>query len=168
VWDKRGIPVEIRFQDDRANSVGDLYLDFPSEPLKFPCYALFLDPENALVLRTRPGRPFIEEGEIPGNIDHLLSSGICQQLMTSNEILDEQNKNPEIKGWVYRAIPNTERIGIASFIKGYKDVPGKMEPEEEPPIRDSDEIEGKIMMMSNEDSWGPITKEDPRIRVTIV
>lgn len=39
--------------DERGRCVGAVHCDFPDEPLTFPCYALFLDPGNALIIRSK-------------------------------------------------------------------------------------------------------------------
>ena len=168
VWNHHGIPVEIRFEDGRPPSDGNLYLDYPDEELKFPCYALFLDPAHALVLRTRRGRPAIDAGDVPRSVDHLLKEDVSDQLVTSNSALRSQKEDPRRKGWVFQAIANTERIGLASFIKRYKNVPREVQDGESPEIQEGDLKWDDIDAVSSKDSWGPITKEDPAIRVTVL
>jgi hypothetical protein len=167
-----GIPVEIRFEDDRQVSDGDLYLDFPQEPLQFPCYALFLDPANAIVLRTRPGRPSPEEGEVPEITDQLIESQISQRLLTSKDALKEQTDHPGRKGRVCQALVNTERIGHALFSRGYKDFPRENDLDEKRQfVASLEELRSKYgepEIVRYNDSWGPISKDDLRVRVTIL
>ncbi|CZR60751.1 uncharacterized protein PAC_10647 [Phialocephala subalpina] len=168
VWNHHGIPVEIRFEDDRPTSDGKLYLDYPDEELKFPCYALFLDAAYALVLRTRPGRPAIEEGDLPGRVDHLLKEPISTELVTSNHALRSQKEDPRQKIWVFQAVANTERIGLASFLRGYKNVPREAQ-DMEPPKKEEGSIKWEdVQKGTRETSWGPITKDDPAVRVTVL
>lgn len=168
VWNHHGIPVEIRFEDDRPPSDGKLYLDDPASELKFPCYALFLDPAYALVLRTRRGRPAIDNGDIPRSADHLLKDDVSEQLVTSNDALRSVKEDPRRKGWVFQAIANTERIGLASFAKGYKDVPREAQDREPADVKPGEVKWDDIQKVSREESWGPITKDDPAIRVTVL
>jgi hypothetical protein len=60
-WERHGVPVSINFKDDRGKSIGALHLDFPNDPLQFPCYALFLDPANALIIRSKEFEPFRDD-----------------------------------------------------------------------------------------------------------
>jgi len=166
VWNHHGIPVEIRFEDDRPPSDGNLYLDYPDEELKFPCYALFLDPAHALVLRTRRGRPAIDDGDVPRSVHHLLKEDVSDQLATSNDVLRSQD--PRRKDGVFQAIANTERIGLASFMKGYKNMPREVQDRERPKMGKGDLKWSDIQAVSSKDSWGPITKEDPAVRVTVL
>ncbi|KAH8585889.1 hypothetical protein B0O99DRAFT_696022 [Bisporella sp. PMI_857] len=88
-WTHHGVPVEIQFEDKRATSVGKLlFLDYPDEELKFPCYALFLDPAHALMLWIRPGRPAVEEDDdMLERVDHLLKEPVSAKILTSNHVL---------------------------------------------------------------------------------
>jgi hypothetical protein len=164
-WKRHGIPVEIRFDpdDDRETSIGALFLDLADEPLPSPYFALFLDSGNALVLRTRHGRPVIAPGEIPGysatGVDDL------DVIVTSSDVLRQTKTRPETKDWVFQAFANTERIGVASFdgIPQRKD-----EAKDDSPI-DLDKLTlDDIVSVPAKESWGLVTKEDPKVRVTII
>lgn len=52
-WDRHGVPVAINLGDERGECIGEVHLDLPDAPMEFPCFALFLDPANALIIRAR-------------------------------------------------------------------------------------------------------------------
>ncbi|KAF2176839.1 HET-domain-containing protein [Zopfia rhizophila CBS 207.26] len=158
-----GRPVEIRFSpgDNRETSPGDLFLDFPDEPIPSPCYALFLDPGNALVLRVRQGRPEIKRDEIPGFDVERDANSISEKLVTTNSVVEVVKKRPELKGLMWQSLPNAERIGIATFSKGYKPMAREDKKEVEELDVDNLTLEDVEHVLAGE-SWGAITREDPR------
>jgi hypothetical protein len=50
-WRRHGIPITIDLDDERGNWHGEVYLDIPEKQIPFPCYALFLDPANAIIVQ---------------------------------------------------------------------------------------------------------------------
>ncbi|KAH8774785.1 heterokaryon incompatibility protein-domain-containing protein [Diaporthe sp. PMI_573] len=59
-WDRHGIPVKIDLGDERGVCAGAVYLDMPDEPLQFPCYALFVDPGKALIIKGKELQPYLD------------------------------------------------------------------------------------------------------------
>jgi hypothetical protein len=155
-WKQHGIPVEIRFEEsERPDSIGALYLDLPSRPLQFPCYALFIDPANALVLSACPTSA-TALGKFSG--DDL----IRLPLFTSEDARIHFQGFPKAIGRNYavdfklETFANIKRIGVASFVKGFEPDPKKVGETDLSPEQ------------SGSKSWGPITEEDLRVRVTII
>lgn len=161
-WRRHGAPVELKFGDDdeRPTSTGSLYLDLPNEGLHFPCYALFLDPGNAIVLQTLPGPPEIAPGEVPGNWD---ANNLSDILLTTADVVKQVKQQPSMKGWVMQAIVNTRRIGVACFKKGYKPTG-----EETKPVDVSNLTLEDTDHARPDKSRGPVSEDDPKVRVTIL
>ncbi|KAF2259683.1 hypothetical protein CC78DRAFT_54091 [Lojkania enalia] len=92
-WNYHDVPVEIRFpeNDKRKRSIGSLFGDLPDNKPQFPYYALFLDPENAIILKSRLGVPNDQPGVVLAN----------------------EGLGP--KASVMKALENPERIGVACF-----------------------------------------------------
>ncbi|KAK2767497.1 hypothetical protein FQN54_003654 [Arachnomyces sp. PD_36] len=80
-WKRHGIPVEIDLGDERGICIGAIHLDQPDEPLPFPCYALFLDPENALIIRSQDLEP---ERDSQGN--EIAGKLIPKPILTTEDI----------------------------------------------------------------------------------
>jgi len=83
-WTRHGIPVSIDLGDERGTCVGAVHCDFADESLEFPCYALFLDPENALIIRSQDREPYKDD---QGNMheDRLVPKRIlCTTKVTTN------------------------------------------------------------------------------------
>jgi hypothetical protein len=169
-WERHGIPVKIQFDnDERVESTGALYLDLPSKPLEFPCYAFFIDPANALVLSTCPSRPATALVEIPGD------DQLSLPLVTSEDVRRNIEGFPNVIGLSYtrdfthEAFAIAKRIGVASFVKRTEPDPQGVGEKEENILESLDELDpDDIFEQSANKSWGPITKEDPRVRVTII
>ncbi len=155
-WKHHGIPVEIQFEDsERPDSIGVLYLDLPSKTLQFPCYALFIDPANALILSACPTSATVL-GKFPGDDLTRLP------LFTSEDAQTVIQGLPKVIGQNYavdfklETIANIKRVGVASFVKGFEPDPKKVEETDFSPEQ------------SGSKSWGPITEENLRVRVTII
>jgi hypothetical protein len=89
-WERHGIPVEIVLDDERGTCTGAVHLDFPDEPLQFPCYALFLDPGNAFIIRGKELHAYQDE---KGN-DHL-EKLVLKGIMTSEDINRNWRETPK-------------------------------------------------------------------------
>ncbi|RYP91992.1 hypothetical protein DL770_001847 [Monosporascus sp. CRB-9-2] len=57
-WDRYGIPVKINLGDKHGVCAGAVHLDMPDEPLQFPCYAFFLGPGKALIIKGKELDPY--------------------------------------------------------------------------------------------------------------
>lgn len=81
--------------------IGAVHLDFPSETLKYPCYALFLDAANALTIR---GKDLIPRRD-PQGVESLVPKPILSTTNAIREIFElpkgpqtlwfQGNKEPE-------------------------------------------------------------------------
>jgi hypothetical protein len=155
------------FDDDsRGTCSGSLFLDFPDEPVDFPYYALFLDPGNALVLKAKPG-----------------NSSNTTNILTSNVINLNLARNPTWKGkaMVWKSMADAVRVGIATFVNnvGKKkdgadgDEDDDEDEEKKKPARVWDEkVDGPlkledILHVSGDQSWGPVTDQDPKVWVGV-
>lgn len=184
---KHGVRVYIDLGDDRHKSTGWAYPDLTSPTsLQYPCYALFLDPEHAILVRSTGrvsdvisrNRPLPKGGYRES--DRLLDSLECRRL---------QQENPTLKRQIMKPIFDAERIGLAKFVKGtepfgedgfsldadderidkYEGVPEKAE------ASTSAEAEPNLKKLSLDDveyvsdgSWGPVNKDDPKVWLTVV
>jgi len=141
----------------------------PDEPLQFPCYALFLDPANALIIKGKDLWPYRDD---KGNEDpeKLVPKGI----LTTEDINRKIRENPKLKTGVHKAINVALRIGVGAFVKSFGK-PGQEEEEEvetKPPRTWDPEVDGElklenILHVGGDESWGSVTKEDRRVWVTI-
>ncbi|KAK6953153.1 hypothetical protein Daesc_005453 [Daldinia eschscholtzii] len=168
-WDRHGIPVEIDLEDDRGISAGSLHLDVPEESISYPCYALFLDPSKAIILRTNKLEPKRNEDgtEDPDTL-------VSKPVLTTPDVNRNIAEHPEMKTFMFQAMYAVVRIGIGVFIKepmGNKDRP-EDEEQKEPKVWDEAKqgklTLDKILHVEGDQSWGPVTKDDPKIWVTIV
>ncbi|OTA97778.1 hypothetical protein M434DRAFT_194620 [Hypoxylon sp. CO27-5] len=140
-WDRHGIPVEIDLEDDRGIATGALHLDVPDESISYPCYALFLDPSKALILRTKDLEP-------KRNAD------------------DTEDPNDLVSKPIPTSLFNVVRIGVGVFVKASKENPDEKPGEEKEPEQWDEAKHGKltldkILHVSGDGSWGPITTDDP-------
>ncbi|KAI1375783.1 HET-domain-containing protein [Hypoxylon crocopeplum] len=166
-WDRHGIPVEIDLEDNRGISTGALHLDLPDEPVSYPCYALFLDPSKALILRTK-------ELEPKRNKDGIEDSNnlVSKPVLTTSDVNRNIAQNPKMKGFTFQALFEVVRIGVGVFVKATKDNLDEAGNEKEPEPWD-EEKHGKLTLdklqhVSGDGSWGPITKDDSKVWVTIL
>ncbi|KAI0379669.1 HET-domain-containing protein [Hypomontagnella monticulosa] len=167
-WDRHGIPVEIDLEDDRGISIRAVHLDVPDEPISYPCYALFLDPSKALILRTKELEPKSDEhGLEDPNVM------VSKEVLTTIDVNRNVAENPDMKAFAFQAIFEVVRIGVGIFVKAAKENKDKpVEEEKEPEVWDEAKhgklTLDKILHVSGDGSWGPITKDDRRVWVTIV
>lgn len=166
-WDRHGIPVEIDLEDDRGISIGALHLDLPSEPISYPYYALFLDPSKALILQSKELEP---KRNIDGtDVTDTLAS---KPILTTCDINRNVAQNPQMKDYTFKAILDAVRVGVGVFVKADKkslDPRGEeKEPEPWDEAKDGKLTLDKILHVSGDESWGPITKEDAKVWVSII
>ncbi|KAK4248959.1 putative heterokaryon incompatibility protein [Corynascus novoguineensis] len=205
-WLYHGVPVKINLGDERGCCVGSVRLDYPDEPLHFPCYALFLDPAHAIILKAKN----VELGlDADGRED--LTQLMPKTILTSEDVrrnFRQDYSGHEYKVWiqgddetdpdskkrklvevhisaetdrqlreywretqkplVHKALSNAVRIGIGEFVKERADVnpPGVGSANNDPTLQDEQKAE-KIEHVKGDQSWGPITNEDPKVRITI-
>ncbi|KAI1384811.1 HET-domain-containing protein [Hypoxylon trugodes] len=167
-WDRHGIPVEIDLEDDRGISIGALNLDLPDEPISCPCYALFLDPSRAIILQTKEFEPKRNED---GTKDP--NTLVSKPILTTCDVNRSIAGDPKMKGFVFQALFEAVRIGAGIFVKSTKKELDQSEDEEKEPELWDEAKHGKltldkILHVSGDQTWGPITKDDPKVWVTIV
>lgn len=85
-WRRHGIPITIDLDDERGSWYGEVYLDIRKEQIPFLCYALFLDPANAIIVQSK----------------HLESSKVGQdtrstQKLVPRNILCTQDLHPNMR-----------------------------------------------------------------------
>lgn len=166
-WDRHGIPVEIDLEDDRGISVGALHLDLPTEPIAYPCYALFLDPSKALILQSK-------ELEAKHNEDGTRDTNtlVPKPILTTSDVNRSVAQNPHMRDFTFQALFDVVRIGVGVFVKA--DKKSLYQPGEEKEPEPWDEAKhgkltlDKILHVSGDESWGPITKDDAKVWVSIV
>ncbi|KAL1792884.1 hypothetical protein ACET3X_009391 [Alternaria dauci] len=167
-WATHGEPVEIRFLpgDNRGISLGHMYLDHRDEPLPPNFYALFLDSGNALVLRPRPSPSASQLDEPLRKVLERELDRMPEAILTTNDIIEQIQQRPETKTWVFQAVANAERIGLATFTNSGEN---KKKPRRDEPYPDLNGLRLEdIEMTQSGESWGMITAEDPKVRVTIL
>lgn len=158
--------MEIRFRnheddDERRTALGYFHPDDPTEHFDFPYLALFLDPGNAIVLKMKPGPLQVRPGEVPGGVP---GNEERSAFLTSDVVNFNIKKNPRIKDWTFQAMSNTERVGLAYFAKVYVG-----EQDASDTIKDLDNLTlDDVLYESADRSQGPITSNDPKIRVVIL
>ena len=141
----------------------------PDEPPQFPCYALFLDPANALIIKGKDLCPY-RDGKGNEYPEKLVPKGI----LTTEDINRNIRENPKLKNGVYKAINDAVRIGVGAFVKNFGK-PGRREEEDvetKPPRKWDPQVDGELKLedtlhVIGDESWGPVTKEDQRVWVTI-
>ena len=151
-WVQHGIPVEIDTRDDRGTCVGSLHLDFAQEEgPNFPCYALFLDAGNALILK--------------GPRPTLLTDELKLQAIAKPEFATYIRGNA-IKT---QGAADMTRVGVASFVGAKQSLE---ETGEDPKPWDEEKLgkfsPDKILSVTGSDSWGPIKVDEPKVWVTVV
>ncbi|KAI5853654.1 HET-domain-containing protein [Durotheca rogersii] len=167
-WDRHGIPVEIDLEDERGISVGALHLDVPGEEIPYPCFALFLDPAKALILRAKELEPKQNDD---GTTDP--QTLVPKPILTTSDVNRNIARSPHMKNLTFQALFDAVRIGVAVFVKGSADNRNKPETEDKEPELWDEAKHGKLTLdklthISGDGSWGPVTKDDAKVWVTIV
>ncbi|GAP92189.1 putative heterokaryon incompatibility protein [Rosellinia necatrix] len=200
-WDRHGIPVAIEFADHRGVCTGEVYLDMPGEPLQFPCYALFLDPANALIIKGKDTEPYRDDAGnedqqrlVPKNIlttedinrsDQEMPKGdttiwlkgdktsedpvvrASQPVVISEETHRKLREYWKVKGQslYHKPAHAAVRIGVGRFVKRH----GHSAAKEPRPY--NAELDGplgdNVLRVGGDESWGPVTRNDPIVSVTI-
>lgn len=147
----------------------------PYATLSYPCYAMFLDPSNAIIVRST--------GRVSKRIREVMSPESLTTLDDSGKIMDtpvlrqQLAANPALgKSRSAKPMFDVERIGLADFVRaqgalnkdgfGVRDVVSEREPAGT--ISDRKFDPSKVAIATGKDSWGPVTKDDPRLWLTIV
>ena len=174
----------------------------PDEALQFPCYALFLDPANALIIKGKDVEPYRDD---KGNEDP--QRLIPKKIMTTEDINrsnrempkgditiwlpgDKTSKDPakraprplvipegeyrvlrrigkaEGRSLLHKSINDAVRIGVGQFVGNYVDSAVR-----EPRLYNR-ELDGpltldNVLSVQGHESWGPVTRNDPIVWVTI-
>ncbi|KXX74812.1 hypothetical protein MMYC01_208653 [Madurella mycetomatis] len=96
-WEYHGLPVKIDLGDERGVCAGSVHLDYPDEPLPSPCYALFLDPAYAIILKAKDSEP-VRDADGCEDLSRLvpkplLTSGDINRTYCSNQNGDSNDDN---------------------------------------------------------------------------
>lgn len=158
------------------------------DPLQTPCYAAFLDPSVAILVRST--------GQVSEMIARTSRSPLdgyenTSKLMDTIECRRMIKENPSLKDMSLKPLFDVERIGLGAFKKivGPKTADGLPE-EANPPNPSTTKIPwsktyrqkstaGKesqvrdlkledLQVVKDDGSWGIVSKEDPRVWLTIV
>lgn len=144
----QGFGVPILFEKtletgERRKFKGCFFPDVPSDR-HFPCFAVFIDPAHALIVRPRQ-----QNGKQP-------------QVLTS-ELVRDRAEN-ELPNWRWRHDGQMVRVGIAEFAA----------PEDEDPGQSSGLLAGEVMKAEERgprqrgrQDWAPTDGDDARICVLI-
>lgn len=140
-----------------------MFPDVVCEEIVFPCYALFLDPANALILK-----PFGEWAPKGGAI--LTSSWLTQILKDDPKLKEDHLSQP---GACARSAVDGVRVGVAHFARGptwYGEASSEKRNEKtvnyDEKAQENLPVEGLVHVKGDE-SWGPVTKDDLKVGVTI-
>jgi len=178
-WQKYGIPVEIDLEDDRGTAIGSFFPDFPGQALEYPYFALFLDPANALVLRGID----MPTSDVP--LTSVFKTGVSLEKLPSKPILTSEGSKKRLSSLrEYRdhqlictsGVPSV-RVGMATFSKtlgrNYGNKEDEKDRSEKKPIRmmpdglSREEMLKRLAHVEGDGSWGPVTRNDPKILVRI-
>lgn len=89
-WPWHGIPVKIDLGDERGVCAGSVHLDMPDEPLQFPCFALFLDPAKALIIKGKDLEPAHDLNRNEGQ-----SKLVPQRILTTADVNRNYRESPK-------------------------------------------------------------------------
>ena len=173
----------------------------PDEALQFPCYALFLDPANALIIKGKDVEPY-RDGKGNEDPQRLMPKKILttEDINRSNREMpkgditiwlpgDRMSKDPAKRtpqplvipedeyrellkigkatgrSLLHKSINDAVRIGIGQFEKNH----GVSGVKESRPY--NRELDGPLTLekvsIPGDESWGPVTRNDPIVWVTI-
>lgn len=107
-WRRHGIPITIALDYERGNWHGEVYLDIPEKQIPFPCYALFLDPANAIIVQSKHFEPFKDSQDIRGT-----QKLVPRNIFCTHDLHPSRRKTPE--GGTYDASP-VDGTGNCSLI----------------------------------------------------
>lgn len=179
------MPTVIDFGDERGEVHGTVFLDIPGEPLLSPCYALFLDPANAIIIRSKHTRPGSNEPAAilstsslstsmrkakPGTRILWLRGGRVVQVDQAQ--YDGLLSRMEVQSTLVTESNTVVRIGIGQFVKEHKsdaggDDKGESSSNKDPKVAASDLNLDDVLHVSGDESWGVVTKEDAWVPVSI-
>lgn len=174
----------------------------PGDPLQFPCYALFIDPANAIIIKGKDVEPYRDD---KGNEDP--QRLVPKKIMTTEDINrinreipkgdmtiylpgDKTSKDPakraprplvipedeyrelrkigdaDGRSLLHKSMNDAVRVGVGEFVKNCS---GESVKEPRPYDRELDgplTLDTVLSVQGNE-SWGPVTRNDPIVWVTI-
>ncbi|MBE3041853.1 hypothetical protein IMZ48_04580, partial [Candidatus Bathyarchaeota archaeon] len=141
------------------------------EALEYPCYALFLDPANALIL-TSTARELHRDASGKEDPERIVPAG----QLTSSLVDFNVARNPGLRGNVFQSLHASVRIGVGAFVKGTPKGeagegagPGKDKaPQAYDPKKHGELKLENILHVSGDESWGPVTDKDSKVRMAIV
>ncbi|KAL4889851.1 heterokaryon incompatibility protein-domain-containing protein [Aspergillus ambiguus] len=89
-WPRHGVPATIDLEDERGKWNMAIYFDFPGEPIQFPCYALFLDKGNAIIVRSKQLECYRDDR---GNIHP--ERMVPKPIFCTGDLIPKMRKTPE-------------------------------------------------------------------------
>jgi hypothetical protein len=83
-----------------------------------------------------------------------------------------KHRKAQLKGaYVFKALSDVIRIGVAAFVinHGKSEEGSEADGEDKPITMPEGELDlNDVLYVSGAESWGPVTREDPKVWVTIV
>jgi hypothetical protein len=188
-WDRHGTPASIDLGDERGKVYGSIFLDLPHEPLPFPCYAVFIDPAHAIIVRSKhmdtadKPKSILSTSSLPptfrkaerGTRIIWLRPGVTEDSVVQISQENYDNLLAGMSGHVslVSEINQVVRIGVGIFVKEHS--PGSNKSGDEKPIN-AEEYEKKVgkelqlsdvLHVSGDESWGIVTRDDAWVPVSI-
>ena len=94
--------------DERGTCVGAVHCDLEDEPLEFPCYALFLDPANALIIKSQHREPCKDDKD-NAHEDRL----VPKRILCTTDLGTRKSRTPQESVIVWL---RTDRPGVSGDI----------------------------------------------------
>lgn len=173
---KHGVPVHINLGDERGKSIGTAYPDSgKKDALQYPCYAAFLDPANAILVRSTGRVSKVIAATSTPSEDTIRNHG--GELLNSALLCETAKKEASLlKDRISKPLFNVERVGFAEFVRSsgvcdddgfpFGDThPRRLKPER---VNNAEFVPSKVELRHGNESWGPVTKDDPRVWLTII
>lgn len=173
---KHGVPVHIDLGDERSKSIGTAYPDSgKNDTLQYPCYAAFLDPANAILLRSIGRVSKVIAATSPPSEETLRTHR--SELLNSALLREMAQEEPSLlKDRISKPLFDVERVGFAEFVRssGPRDDDGFPLDDTDPRLPKPETVDkadfdpDQVELRHGNESWGPVTKDDPRVWLTIV
>jgi hypothetical protein len=156
--------VKIEFSDEREFCEGVVHLDIPDEHLPSPCWAFFLDPSHAIIVKSGGRRTAANE-----KLKDIPREEFSKGIPATEDIKQNVTQVPGLQDTLFN---NVTRIGVGEFIKVFGKRRGMEVDIDPPPINIEDsKVDGKefeALHITADESWGPIREDDPKVWVTIL
>ncbi|KAI1759025.1 hypothetical protein GGR53DRAFT_528157 [Hypoxylon sp. FL1150] len=123
-------------------------------------------PTKALILQSKEFQPKHNED---GTKD--TTTLVSKRVVTTSDVNYSVAQNPHTKSFTFQALFDVVRVGVGVFVKADKkssDARLEKEPEAWDEAKNGKLTLDKILHVSKDESWGPITEDDAKMWVSIV